>query len=113
MTNQTKTGTPFIIVQTTCSNHNEARQIQESLITQQLAACIQMRTLQSCYAWQGKIENAQEYKLEIKTQIHHFDAIQTLIQRLSSYDCPEIIALPILKLSEDYANWLTLTTTLK
>ena len=44
-----------VIVQTTTSNEEEAKNIAEILIKYKLAACIQLKEIESIYNWDGKL----------------------------------------------------------
>jgi len=46
----------------------------------------------------------------VKTQKKHFDALSEKVRELHSYDVPEIIALPILKGTDDYLEWIKAST---
>jgi periplasmic divalent cation tolerance protein len=102
-----------IVIQTSCENAQVAENIQHALISQQLAACIQSSEIKSTYLWQGKIESASEIKFEIKTKSTLFDAVSTVIKQKTSYDCPEIIALPITQGDKAYLDWIIDSTNLE
>ena len=44
-----------VIVQTTTSNEEEAKKIAKILIQDKLAACVQLKDIESLYNWDGKI----------------------------------------------------------
>jgi periplasmic divalent cation tolerance protein len=98
-----------IIVLATCGSTEEAKQIAHALIEKRLAACVNIATtaVESVYRWKGKIETAKEFPLLIKTTKPKFAALQREIERLHSYEVPEIIALPIRDGSRAYLRWLT------
>lgn len=96
----------YLLVTTTCPNQTEANKISQLLLNNKLAACVQSTNINSQYFWEGKLETAQEVKLEIKTTLASFEAIEQTIIAASSYDCPEIIAIPIIKGSENYLTWI-------
>lgn len=94
------------VVLTTVGSRKEADRIAQVLITENLAACINLFPISSVYRWEGKICNDEEIQLIIKTDLNRFDSIQARITQLHSYDLPEIIALPITQASPDYLNWI-------
>lgn len=96
---------PIVII-TTCPNQQSADHIIERMLSKQLAACIQQMPITSDYRWEGKQEKSQEIKLEIKTLQCLFDEACACIRNNHPYDCPEIIAIPVLKSNEAYADWL-------
>ena len=96
------------IVLVTCGNLMEARRIAAQVVRKRLAACatIILGPVQSVYRWKGKVENAREQLLLIKTVEKQLPALEAEIKRLHSYDIPEILALPALWGSADYLSWL-------
>jgi periplasmic divalent cation tolerance protein len=94
--------TDKIVVLVTCGSVKEARRIARALVDRRLAACVNV--------FQGPVESvycAKEFLLVIKTSRRRFRALQAEIQRLHSYDVPEIIALPIEVGSREYLEWLS------
>lgn len=100
-----------IVIQTSCENAQVAQAIQNALITEKQAACIQAQEIKSTYLWQGKVESSTEIKLEIKTKASLFEQVAETIRQLSTYDCPEIIALPIIDCNQAYLDWIIESTT--
>jgi periplasmic divalent cation tolerance protein len=89
-----------------------ARAIAESLLSRQLAACINVLTpVQSYYRWQGKIEHAIETTLLIKTTTPLYNAVETAVRTLHPYELPEIIALPLATGLPAYLDWVRAETT--
>ena len=62
--------------------------------------------IESIYHWKGKMETSREWLLLIKTREDLFKKIKSSIKKLHSYETPEIIAVPIIKGSKEYLNWL-------
>ncbi len=97
----------FCVVLTTCADAAEASRIAEELVTQRLAACVNVVSgVSSTYRWQGKLEHSQEALLVIKSKKKLFDEIARMIKNLHSYACPEIISLPIGGGFEPYLQWV-------
>ena len=57
-------------------------------------------------AGKARVERAKEYLLLVKSTRKRFAALRREIERLHSYDVPEIIALPIAEGSAGYLRWL-------
>ena len=70
------------------------------------AACVQSHAITSTYLWQDKVETSAEIMLTIKTVASTLSALEAFVKRHHSYDVPEIIAVPMVWASEDYARWL-------
>ena len=95
------------VVLTTASSEEEARKIARALVERQLAACVNIvPRVTSIYRWEGKIEEAQEWLLLVKTSIEAFPAVRQAIQQLHSYELPECIALGIADGSAEYMEWI-------
>jgi len=96
------------LVVTTAPNLSEARSLAHALVERRLAACINIiPKIESIYRWEGKVENAVEYLLLIKTTAALFESVRSAIQELHSYEVPECIALRIEDGSLAYLKWLT------
>jgi periplasmic divalent cation tolerance protein len=97
----------FIQIATTTANRDEAEQIARMLVDAHLAACAQVTgPVKSVYHWQGKVEEGDEWLCTIKTRDILFAKVETAIREVHSYQCPEIIATPMVALSDDYQAWL-------
>ena len=95
-----------VIVQTTTSNEEEAKKIAKILIQDKLAACVQLKDIESLYDWDGKLCCESETLLSIKTKKELFSKVKSKILELHSYDTPEIIELDISNISEDYLKFI-------
>ncbi len=97
-----------LVVLVTCRTPAEARRIARALVERKLAACVNVleTPVRSVYRWKGKVETAKEFLLVIKSSKKLFPALRAAIERLHSYEVPEIIALPIAAGSPAYLNWL-------
>jgi periplasmic divalent cation tolerance protein len=96
-----------IVVFITASNEDEAARIAKALVEAKLAGCVNIiKNIRSIYSWQGKVEDETEVLMIVKTQKSLFDSLMKKVKELHSYTVPEIIAMPIVKGSEDYLKWL-------
>lgn len=94
-------------VVTTVDAEVAARQLAAALVERDVAACVQVDgPIQSTYRWQGAIETSEEWRLTIKTTESRYDALETAIRSLHSYDVPEILATKVTRVSDDYRRWL-------
>jgi len=72
--------------------------------------------VRSIYRWtktegreiEGKeqIEDAAEWLLVIKSRRDLFPALRAAVEKLHTYEVPELIALPVVEGSEPYLAWL-------
>jgi periplasmic divalent cation tolerance protein len=95
------------VVLVTTSSQDEAEKIASTLVNHQLAACVNIFSVRSIYAWEGKVQNEPEWQLVIKTDLALFSQLEAKIQELHSYTVPEIIVLPIVQGSQGYLQWIS------
>ncbi len=99
--------TDFIQVSTTTETEQAAQEIATALVEQRLAACVQVSgPIKSVYRWQDKVQRSQEWLCTAKTLASLFPKVERAIRELHAYECPEIIAVPIVDGSEAYLTWL-------
>jgi periplasmic divalent cation tolerance protein len=100
--------TRFQIVLVTCGSKTEGKKIARALVKGRLAACVNILTapVESIYRWKGKTESAIEFLLVIKSTQSRFAAVRREIERLHSYEVPEIVSVAIGKGSPKYLRWL-------
>jgi periplasmic divalent cation tolerance protein len=79
-----------------------------SVVALRLAACVNILDVpvRSIYRWKGKMEEAREILLLMKSRRARLAALQAQVERLHSYEVPEFLALPIVAGSEKYLAWL-------
>ena len=95
------------VVLTTTGTRDEAQKIATALVDRELAACVNIvGPIRSIYRWQGKVENAEEFLLLVKTWGEAYDDVEAAIRELHSYELPECIAIRVEKGSEEYLDWL-------
>ncbi|VXD15082.1 Divalent-cation tolerance protein CutA [Planktothrix serta PCC 8927] len=99
--------TDYAVVLVTASSRLEAEKIAKALVEKQLAACVSLTPIHSIYTWKSEVCQEDEWQLMIKTDLRQFEQLETQIKQLHSYEVPEIIALPIIKGSADYLNWIS------
>jgi len=97
---------PIIVVTTTASKE-EATKIVKILLKEKLVACANIfGPVASYFWWQGKIEEAQEFMVFMKTNEDLFERLSERIKMIHSYEVPELLALPITKGFPPYLDWL-------
>jgi periplasmic divalent cation tolerance protein len=95
------------IVLSTAGSEEEARKLARHLVERRLAACVNIvPQVQSIYRWKGKVEEASEWLLLIKTTEAAFDQVRHAIADLHSYDVPECICVVIEDGAPDYLLWI-------
>ena len=96
-----------IIILITTKDKKEAEKISKLLIKNRLAACVNIvNGVKSLFWWQGKVDQAKEALLIVKSRKEKFVKIAKLVKANHSYDLPEIIAIPIVSGFKPYLNWI-------
>ena len=101
--------TGVLVVTTTTASMEEAEAIAAVLLERRLAACVQIGPIESRYVWKGKIAQAEELMLTVKTRADRFEAVEAAIREMHSYDVPEILAVEAVTGSGDYLKWVSET----
>lgn len=99
--------TDKVVLFSTCPNMAEAERLASHLVETRLAACVNaVPAIRSFYRWKGKVNNDPEVLLVIKTARDRVDAVRAEIEKLHSYELPELIALPVVDGAANYLTWL-------
>ena len=95
------------IVLTTASNPEEAQRIARTLVEERLAACATLiPSVRSIYRWEGKIEDAAETLVLIKTSAEQLAALEVRLHALHSYQTPEFLVIEGVGGSSAYLAWM-------
>ena len=96
-----------IQVQITFPTAELAHEAAAQLVREKLVACAQVcGTIQSFYTWQGTFESSKETLLLAKTRLSLFDRLESAVRAVHPYECPQIVAVPIVAANADYLAWL-------
>lgn len=96
-----------IVVYITVPSPEEGERIAKGLVEKKLASCVSIVPgLRSIYRWQGKIWDEMELLVIAKTKGPLFERLEEEVKSIHSYKVPEIIAVPIVKGSKEYLDWI-------
>jgi len=99
--------TDKIVVFSTCSTPEEAAKIARKLIDERLAACVNVAPrVRSFYRWKGAIEEADECMLVIKSSRDLFERLRLELEKVHTYEVPEVVAVPVVDGAPNYLNWV-------
>jgi periplasmic divalent cation tolerance protein len=104
--------TDKIVVLSTCGSREEAQRLAHALVEKRLAACVSLIPgVRSIYHWRNEagkdtIEEQEEVLLVAKTSRLLLEELRSEIERLHSYEVPEVIAIQVVDGSERYLAWL-------
>lgn len=101
----------YLIVATTTDSAEAAQALSDRVIAARLGACAQViGPITSVYRWQGAVETAPEWRVEIKTAADRVPELVAELTAAHSYEVPEIVATPIVAGSAQYLAWLAVET---
>lgn len=96
-----------LVILCTVPNQEVGQRIAKALITDQLAACVNLLPgIESVYRWDNQIETSSETLLLIKSQEHLYEKIEQKLISIHPYDCPEIMSLPVKSGFSGYLEWI-------
>ncbi len=103
-----------IFIYVPCASKEEAQKIGRVLVEENLVACANIfNGPHSIYEWKGKVEEAEEVLLLLKTRKDLFGKVEARVKALHSYEIPCIAALPLAELNDSYAGWILKQTEAK
>jgi periplasmic divalent cation tolerance protein len=98
---------PGLMVEITTPSEREAERIGRALVEEGLAACANLLpAIRSVYRWKGKVEEASETMLLVKTTEAALPRLTERVRGLHSYECPCIAAFAIVGGNPDYLSWI-------
>ncbi|PPC83640.1 MAG: divalent-cation tolerance protein CutA [Methylotenera sp.] len=98
----------ILLVLTNAPDTATASRIADTLITQKLAACVNILSpCQSIYMWEGKLMHDTEVPMLIKTTQLQYDALQEAIIKAHPYELPEIISINVDGGLPSYLQWVS------
>lgn len=99
--------TSYVVVVMTAADKEEAVRIVRRLLREKLIACANIvGPVSSLYWWEGKIDEADEFLVFMKSKKELFKRLSERAKEIHSYHVPEIIALPVVEGTPSYLDWL-------
>src|SRR5664279_4693076 len=101
----------ILMVITNLPDRASAERIADSLVTQGVAACVNILSgCTSVYHWEGKLNHTEEVPLLIKATREAYPRLEAALRKLHPYELPELIALPVSTGLPEYLNWVVQET---
>jgi len=96
-----------ILVVTNLPDSDSAFNIARHLVQLRLAACANVLPgVTSFYEWEGKLEEAREHTLIVKTVRARYDDVERAILERHPYSLPEIVAVDVTGGLPGYLEWV-------
>lgn len=100
-----------LVVLVTASSQEEALLIGRSVVQKKLAACVTVvPNVTSIFEWEGTVCEEREWLLVMKSHTDAYDALESEVKALHSYEVPEVIALSVAKGASEYLAWVKAMT---
>lgn len=100
-----------MFVYVTTGDREEALSIGRRVVEEEFAACANILPgMTSVFRWQGKLEEAEEVMLILKTTEEKLERLIARVKSLHSYDCACIEALPVVEGNRDFLEWVVRAT---
>lgn len=99
------------LVYVTAGSAEEAARIGRAAVEERLAACANViGGVHAVYRWQGRVEQAEEALLLLKTAGDRLPALLARVRALHAYETPCITALPLAAGDPDFLRWVEAQT---
>lgn len=96
----------FGVITTTVSLREDAERLSGLLLSEKLAACVQILKIDSRYVWKGETNHEPELMLLIKTRASLFESVMARLAAEHPYEIPEIVAMPFAAAFSGYLGWI-------
>jgi periplasmic divalent cation tolerance protein len=101
----------LLVVVTSVGTEDQAIDIAHALVRSHHAACVNlMPNVHSIYRWKGRVCDDGEFLLFIKTRAREFEAVRDTIQKMNTYELPEVLAYRVDGASPAFASWIAKAT---
>ncbi|MFP4212884.1 MAG: divalent-cation tolerance protein CutA [Desulfohalobiaceae bacterium] len=96
-----------VLVYMTAKDKEEAQRVGQALVEARLAACVNiLDNMQSMFWWQGGAQSEHETVLLAKTRVGLVSSLNSKVQEVHSYDCPCVVAVPIIDGNPEFLDWV-------
>lgn len=96
----------MLVVLCTFPNAAKATEIARIVVSERLAACVNLQSVTSIYSWKDELQNEAETLAIIKTTDERFEALKKRLVELHPYEVPEVIAMQVTTGHEPYLSWI-------
>ncbi len=97
----------YCVVFVTSTKGKEAKHLARMLLENRLCACVNIvKSVESYFWWQSKIDKAGESLLIMKTKRSLVNRLIKAVKAQHSYSVCEVIAMPIIAGNKAYLDWI-------
>ena len=103
----------LMVVVTSVGTEEQALDVAHALVRSRRAACVNIvPNVHSVYRWKGRVCEDDEMLLLVKTRASQFEAVRETIQKVNTYELPEVLAYRVDWASPGFASWIDKMTVL-
>jgi periplasmic divalent cation tolerance protein len=95
-----------VIVLTSVDSLRRARQLARAMVQRRLTACVHVAPIESFYHWEGRLQQAREFQLAMKTTAARAGELQSVLRTLHPYALPAIYVVVPSQVHAPYARWV-------
>ncbi|MCQ2467923.1 MAG: divalent cation tolerance protein CutA [Clostridia bacterium] len=103
-------GNKFCLVKTAFESEEEAVKMAKMLLDNNLIVSGQIKKMKSLYIWDDKLCKENEIELTCFTETRLYHEVEKFINNHHSYELCQVIAIPIMNISEEFGNWIVENT---
>ena len=100
----------FVIIKTTFESREEAAEMAKMLLSNKYIASAQLNDLNVFYTWNNEFSNEDEVELSCITQGFLYKKVETFIKSHHSYECCQLLCIPISNTSVEFGEWIKAQT---
>jgi len=93
-------------VYVTCPDRDTARVIARELLDRRLVACANLVPIESLYHWEGRVEEASEVAMFLKTRRERVPDVVRAVEALHPYEVPCVVAFELGEGASAYLRWV-------
>ena len=97
---------PYVMIKTTFESVEEATKMAKMLVSNRYIASAQMDRLNVFYTWNDEECNENEVELSCITRGELYEVVERFIKQHHSYECCQIICIPIVNTSKEFGEWI-------
>lgn len=101
----------FASVYVTCPDEATAARIAREVVERRLAACANiLPPIRSVYRWEGRVEEASEVAMLLKTRRGKVQELTEAVARMHPYEVPCVVAFELGSGHPPYFDWVASET---
>jgi len=96
-----------VLIYITHDDRAKAKELGRALVEERLVACVNLLgPMTPIYRWEGEICEGEEVVIIAKTRASLVAEVTSFVRERHGYDCPCVVALPVVDGNPDYLRWI-------